>query len=249
MPVRSPSSASVPRASPPLLGAAARVRRRRTAPRRLREQRDGRRAGADAEPATPRHPRYPLTIDNCGTEVTFEAAPERVVTIKSSTLELLLALGLEDRVVGTAFSDGPVPDEYADAASGLEVLSDKVPSQEVTLAAEPDLVFAGWESNLSAEGAGDRDTLATARRRTPTSHRPPARARATCRTRSPSTRSSASSRRPAPSSTFRMPRPTSSPTSAPRSTRSSRTTTGSPRSGTPRATTPRSSAPASAHRR
>ena len=102
----------------------------------------------------------PLTIDNCGTEVTFEAAPERVVTIKSSTLELLLALGLEDRVVGAAFTDGPVPDEYADAASGIEVLSDKVPSQEVTLAAEPDLVFAGWESNLSAEGAGDRDTLA-----------------------------------------------------------------------------------------
>lgn len=103
---------------------------------------------------------YPITLDNCGTEVTLEQAPERIVTIKSSTLELLLALGLEDRIVGTAFTDGPVPDEYADAASGLESLSDKVPSQEVTLAAEPDLVFAGWESNLSAEGAGDRDTLA-----------------------------------------------------------------------------------------
>ncbi|MDQ2661514.1 MAG: putative F420-0 ABC transporter substrate-binding protein, partial [Actinomycetota bacterium] len=38
---------------------------------------------------------FPLTVDNCGTEVTFEQAPERVVTIKSSTLELLLALGLE----------------------------------------------------------------------------------------------------------------------------------------------------------
>jgi iron complex transport system substrate-binding protein len=102
---------------------------------------------------------YPLTIDNCGTEVTLESAPERIVAIKSSTAELLLALGLEDRIVGTAFSDGPVPDEYAAAASGIDVLSDKVPSQEVTLAAEPDLVFAGWESNLSAEGAGDRATL------------------------------------------------------------------------------------------
>lgn len=103
---------------------------------------------------------FPLTIDNCGTEVTFDAAPERVVTIKSSTLELLLALGLEDRVIGSAFSDGPVPDDYADAASGIEAVSEKVPSQEATLAAEPDLVFAGWESNLSAEGAGDRETLA-----------------------------------------------------------------------------------------
>ncbi|MGW9183537.1 putative F420-0 ABC transporter substrate-binding protein [Agromyces sp. NPDC055661] len=102
---------------------------------------------------------YPMTLDNCGTVVTFDHEPERIVAIKSSTLELLLALGLQDRIVGTAFSDGPVPDEYAAAASGLEVLSDKVPSQEVTLAAEPDLVFAGWESNLSAEGAGDRATL------------------------------------------------------------------------------------------
>ncbi|MFE6965161.1 putative F420-0 ABC transporter substrate-binding protein [Agromyces sp. NPDC057679] len=103
---------------------------------------------------------YPLTIDNCGTEVTFDAAPERVVTVKSSTLELMLALGLEDKVVGTAFSDGPVPAEVADAAADLEVLSDKVPSQEATLAVEPDLIYAGWESNLSAEGAGERDSLA-----------------------------------------------------------------------------------------
>ncbi|HEX6365997.1 MAG TPA: putative F420-0 ABC transporter substrate-binding protein [Agromyces sp.] len=113
-----------------------------------------------SDAASPASSGFPLTIDNCGTEVTFESAPERVVTIKSSTLELMLALGLEDRVVGTAFSDGPVPDEFEGAASGLEVLSDKVPSQEVVLAAEPDLVFAGWESNLTAEGAGDRDTLA-----------------------------------------------------------------------------------------
>ncbi|GAA1519542.1 iron complex transport system substrate-binding protein [Agromyces terreus] len=103
---------------------------------------------------------YPITVDNCGTEVTLEAAPERVLTVKSSTLELMLALGLADRVIGSAFSDGPVPDEYADAASGIDVVSDKVPSQEATLALEPDLVFAGWESNLSAEGAGERDALA-----------------------------------------------------------------------------------------
>lgn len=103
---------------------------------------------------------YPVTIDNCGTEVTLDSAPERVLTVKSSTLELMLALGLADRVIGSAFSDGPVPDDLADAASGIEVVSDKVPSQEATLALEPDLVFAGWESNLSAEGAGERDALA-----------------------------------------------------------------------------------------
>lgn len=107
---------------------------------------------------------YPLTLDNCGTEVTFDAAPERVVTIKSSTAETMLALGLGDRIVGAAFLDGPVPDSLADAAAGTAVadpFSDEVPGSEATLALEPDLVYAGWESNLTADGAGDRGTLAS----------------------------------------------------------------------------------------
>jgi iron complex transport system substrate-binding protein len=105
---------------------------------------------------------YPLTLDNCGTEVTFDAAPQRVVTVKSSTAETMLALGVGDRIVGAAFLDGPVPDHLADAAAGTAVaepLSDQVPGTEAVLALEPDLVFAGWESNVSADGAGERDTL------------------------------------------------------------------------------------------
>ncbi|PJJ71713.1 iron complex transport system substrate-binding protein [Diaminobutyricimonas aerilata] len=100
-----------------------------------------------------------VTVDNCGTEVTFESAPERVVTIKSTSTEMLLALGLADRIVGSAFSDGPVPEEWADAAADVPVLSEQVPSNEAVLELNPDLVYAGWESNLSAEGAGDRDEL------------------------------------------------------------------------------------------
>ncbi|WP_098465182.1 putative F420-0 ABC transporter substrate-binding protein [Isoptericola jiangsuensis] len=105
---------------------------------------------------------YPLTLDNCGTEVTFDAAPQRVVTVKSSTAETMLALGLGDRVVGAAFLDGPLPDDLAAAAQGTAVaepLSDQVPGTEAVLALEPDLVYAGWESNVSADGAGERDTL------------------------------------------------------------------------------------------
>jgi iron complex transport system substrate-binding protein len=104
---------------------------------------------------------YPVSVDNCGYEITVDDAPESIVAIKSSTFELLLALGLEDRIAGLAFSDGPVPDEYAEAAASVPVISDKVPSQEAVLALEPDMVFAGWESNLTAEGAGDRAVLAS----------------------------------------------------------------------------------------
>lgn len=115
-------------------------------------------ASASAAPTTGEA--FPLTVDNCGIEVTVPEPPQRVVTIKSTAIEMLLALGVGDRIVGTGFPDGPVPDELADEAAGLAVLSDKVPSAEVVLQAEPDLVYAGWESNLTAEGAGDRATLA-----------------------------------------------------------------------------------------
>lgn len=103
---------------------------------------------------------YPVTVDNCGTEVTFDRAPERVVTIKSTSTELLLALGLEDRIVAHAFPDGPVPDPWADAAAAITLLSEQAPSQEVVLEQEPDLVLAGWESNLAADTAGERADLA-----------------------------------------------------------------------------------------
>ena len=108
---------------------------------------------------------YPVTVDNCGFEVTFDSAPQRVLTVKSSTTEMLLALGLSDRVVATAFPDGPVPAWLADAAAGNEAvaapLTPQAPGPEAVTEVEPDLVYAGWESNLTAESAGDRGTLAT----------------------------------------------------------------------------------------
>ncbi|MCL2455315.1 MAG: putative F420-0 ABC transporter substrate-binding protein [Micrococcales bacterium] len=102
---------------------------------------------------------YPLTVDSCGTEVRLEAAPQRIVTIKSSTTELALALGVGDRIVGRAFPDGPFPDALAAEGETVPLLSERVPGLEALLAAEPDLVYAGWESNLSANGAGERATL------------------------------------------------------------------------------------------
>lgn len=101
-----------------------------------------------------------IPIDNCGVEVPVAAAPQRVIAIKSTSTEMLLALGLGDRIVGTAFQDGPVPAKWAAAASGIPVLADKVPSQEVVLNANPDFIYAGWESNFSADGAGTRSELA-----------------------------------------------------------------------------------------
>lgn len=101
----------------------------------------------------------PVEVDNCGVEVAFAFAPRRVVAIKSTSVEMLAALGLGDRIVGTAFTDGPVPEEWAGQISAPEI-SAFMPNEESVLALEPDLVYSGWESAFAADAAGTRDELA-----------------------------------------------------------------------------------------
>ncbi|WP_447653397.1 putative F420-0 ABC transporter substrate-binding protein [Microbacterium sufflavum] len=116
-------------------------------------------ASGPASPAAADADRPRATLDNCGTEVTLDGPPQRILTVKSSTLELALALGAGDRIIGSAFTDGPLPEALAAEADGIPTVSDKVPSKEAVLDLEPDLVFAGWESNFSVDGAGERDDL------------------------------------------------------------------------------------------
>lgn len=101
----------------------------------------------------------PLVIDNCGFTTTISKTPQRIVTIKSTSTELLLALGLADRILATAFHDGPVPSEWAAEAARIPSLGDAVPGREALLELEPDFVFAGWESNLTVDTAGSREDL------------------------------------------------------------------------------------------
>lgn len=99
---------------------------------------------------------FPLTVSTCGVETTLDAPPERIVTIKSSATEMVLALGAGDRLVATAYPDGEVPGDLPAPAADVPVLAEKNPAAEAVLALAPDLVYAGWESNLSADGAGER---------------------------------------------------------------------------------------------
>ncbi|TAM71318.1 MAG: putative F420-0 ABC transporter substrate-binding protein [Microbacteriaceae bacterium] len=99
------------------------------------------------------------SIDNCGTMVTVGAPSKRIVTIKSSATELLLALGLGKRIVGSAFLDGPIPASLTTHGTP-KVISDFLPGQEAVLALQPDFIYGGWESNFSSDGVGERASLA-----------------------------------------------------------------------------------------
>lgn len=82
-----------------------------------------------------------ISVTNCGFEVTSDSPPERIVTIKSTSTELVIALGLGDRIVGQAFPDGPLPDSLP--VFDVPLISGFAPSQEAVLDLEPDFVFGG----------------------------------------------------------------------------------------------------------
>mgnify|MGYP003629638416 CR=1 FL=1 len=86
--------------------------------------------------------RYPLTIENCGVEVTFNKAPKRAVALGQNSAEILLMLGLEDRVKASAFWPTQVLPELAKANEKVKLLTVEKPTLESILAEEPDFVVA-----------------------------------------------------------------------------------------------------------
>lgn len=95
---------------------------------------------------------FPMTITNCGTQRTFEAPPQRVVTNDIGITEIMFALGLADRMAGYVLGDGQLGGV---ASSPFKADFDRVPrlaeqiNKEVVRAAGADMVFAGWNYGFS----------------------------------------------------------------------------------------------------
>jgi|TARA_R110002020_G_scaffold70492_4_gene182857 iron complex transport system substrate-binding protein len=89
---------------------------------------------------------YPLTLDNCGAKVTFEKAPERAVGLGQNSAEIMLLLGLEDKMVATAFWPSKVLPQLAAANEKVTLLTVEFPTFESILAQDPDFVAAALPS-------------------------------------------------------------------------------------------------------
>ncbi|WP_370207768.1 ABC transporter substrate-binding protein [Pararhodobacter marinus] len=85
---------------------------------------------------------YPLTIENCGVSVTFDAAPQNAVALGQNSAEIMLMLGLEDRMGATAFWPNAVLPELAEANAQVETLTVEFPTLESVLSVQPDMVAA-----------------------------------------------------------------------------------------------------------
>ncbi|MEY9213457.1 ABC transporter substrate-binding protein [Thermobifida halotolerans] len=110
-----------------------------------------------AEPAADAADGYPVTVGNCGREVTVEAPPQRAVSLNQGSTEILLSLGLADRMVGTATWTDPVAEGLEEANATVPRLADNAPSFEKVLAQEPDFVSASFASTLGEGGVAARE--------------------------------------------------------------------------------------------
>lgn len=99
-------------------------------------------AAALCSPLQAEQTTYPLTVENCGQQVTFQKAPERAVALGQNSAEILFLLGLEDRMAATAFWPNEVLPELEAANSQVEVLTVEFPTLEAILSKQPDFVPA-----------------------------------------------------------------------------------------------------------
>lgn len=100
--------------------------------------------------AAPTH--YPLTVENCGSSLTFQQAPARSVTIGQAATEMLYALGVGDKVVGTSLWFNSVLPQYKAQNDRIERLANNEPSFEAVIAKRPQLVAAELEWVVGPQG-------------------------------------------------------------------------------------------------
>lgn len=123
-----------------------------------------------SETPTPEASKYPITIQNFakaegGTEwepkeQVFDKAPERVMANTRPAAELLLHLGLGDKIVGVGANFGAPDPTVEEEYNKLNILSNEYVGKEVTLGSNPDLVYGrGGLFDNADWGVGTVDSL------------------------------------------------------------------------------------------
>jgi len=91
---------------------------------------------------------YPVTVESCGESVTFESTPERALVFDTNMTEIMLALGLEDKIAGYWISGAqPISEKYQSQIEEIPLISEELwppPGRELILSFDPDFVFGGW---------------------------------------------------------------------------------------------------------
>ncbi|WP_250038256.1 ABC transporter substrate-binding protein [Paractinoplanes maris] len=100
-----------------------------------------------------------VTVENCGRQVTVPAPPSRAITMEQNATEILLSLGLGDRMAGTSYQTDTVSPELKSAYDAVPVLAKLYPSREKVLETRPDFVYSTFASAYAPDAAGPRAGL------------------------------------------------------------------------------------------
>ena len=105
---------------------------------------------------------FPVTVDNCGEQLTFDKRPDRLVVHDINMAEMAFALGLQEKMVGVTGISGwyKTSPEFESKRGDIPELAPKYPTVETLVAAAPDLFFAGWYYGMKPGGDVTPDTLA-----------------------------------------------------------------------------------------
>lgn len=105
----------------------------------------------------------PVTVTNCDRTATFDAPPQRIVSMNDHVTETLIQMGAGDRIVGMGYGkqDDPLPETAAQFAA-IPALAEEYPTSEQVLDLEPDLVVGGMRSAFDDKNGLGRDSLEAA---------------------------------------------------------------------------------------
>jgi iron complex transport system substrate-binding protein len=102
---------------------------------------------------------YPVTVINCGVNVTFTAPPQRAVVIDSAPMELLAGIGVKQGIAATVGVRGKRTRYIPEWALSVPSVQDKVVptvAQEVLLGQRPDAIITSFDERFTVEGSGLR---------------------------------------------------------------------------------------------
>jgi len=115
---------------------------------------------AGSTPSTTASTTATTVRDDCGRDVSVPSPPRRAVALEQGATEVMLSLGLGDRMVGTSYLTDPVLPELAAQYAEVPVLAQHYPSPEQFRSAEPDFAYSMLSSAFTPEVAGTRAELA-----------------------------------------------------------------------------------------
>jgi iron complex transport system substrate-binding protein len=103
-----------------------------------------------------------VTVQSCNRLVTFEAPPQAAISNDVNLTEMMLVLGLADRMVGyTGVSGWKTLDErMRSGVKELPELAERYPTKEVLIGADADFYFAGWNYGMKVGGEITPESLA-----------------------------------------------------------------------------------------